>query len=61
MALDHDLAARAAVAERAETFVGRLEERLRIPSIGADPARADDVRHSAGPFPWDDLAGTTAR
>ena len=40
-------AVRAWVADAHDDFVGDLAEWLRIPSIGADPAHADDVRRSA--------------
>ena len=45
--LTHDPAVRAYVAERRSQLVEELSDWLRIPSISADPERADDVARSA--------------
>ncbi|MGW7515732.1 dipeptidase [Streptomyces sp. NPDC054796] len=42
-----DSAVRAYIEERRAAFLGDLTEWLRIPSVSADPDRADDVRRSA--------------
>ncbi|MEU1948877.1 M20/M25/M40 family metallo-hydrolase, partial [Streptomyces sp. NPDC020125] len=44
---DTDNAVRAYVDDHRAAFLAELSEWLRIPSVSADPARADDVRRSA--------------
>ncbi|WP_407550043.1 dipeptidase [Streptomyces sp. Pv4-95] len=47
MSTTPDSAVRAYLTGRRDTFLGDLADWLRIPSVSADPERADDVRRSA--------------